>query len=153
MGPHREDDKNHRPGRGGPCRGKAGGFTFTRGPAVHPQDVRCSPAGDGAPLGRWHLDLWFWKVILTAMGRREKEQSKAFKAGGSGSSREAVKGSRKEQIQLWSWAVAVEMKRERKIPGLSALRTAWTRGGGQGPSFLSDFPLWLPDVITLKRSN
>ena len=48
-----------RPGKGGPCRGKMGGFTFTRGPAGHPQEVRCSPAGDGAPLERWHLDLWF----------------------------------------------------------------------------------------------
>jgi len=38
--------------------------------------------------------------------------------------------------------MAREMKRERKIPGGQlALRTAWTWGGGQGPSFLSDFPL------------
>lgn len=48
-----------RPGGGGPCLGKTGGFTFTRGPLGHPQEMKCSPAGDGAPLGRWHLDLWF----------------------------------------------------------------------------------------------
>lgn len=123
-------------------------------PASHPEEERCWwwPGTTGGFQGNGTFHLWSWSIVLTAGWGKG-----AGKGIGGWRLRDRwvwrlLQGPA-ESDKGWTRAVPADVERKGGVWGGQVSRTCWWHGERQGPSFISNFPLWLPDNVTLERSN
>lgn len=133
----------------------------TYGPVGHPKDMRGFLVGDRAPLESLSRTMaysicGFEKSFLQLCAGWKRSKERRLKLGAEKPMWKLLHGpgERRQKPELGQWQYRWREREELEKVGSPGHGDYLDTGrGGQGFSFISNFPLWLPDNVTLERSD